>query len=66
MEILLIKPNHNNIIVQMTFRGKRFQVREKPDKPRLVFFRYIIKILSGLAFQISQEDLKHIGIGLLP
>ena len=36
MEILLIKPNHNKIIVEMTFRGKRFQVREKPDKPRLV------------------------------
>ena len=36
MEILLIKPNNQKIIVEMTFRGKRYQVREKPDKPRWV------------------------------
>ena len=36
METLLLKKNNNKIVTEMTYQGVRFQVREKPDKPRWV------------------------------
>ena len=37
IETVLFFKNIDKIVTNMTLRGKTFQVREKPEKPRLVF-----------------------------
>ena len=34
--LLIFLKNNNKIVTEMTYQGVRFQVREKPDKPRWV------------------------------